>query len=157
MRITYTSTIDDDVKKKWNIYNSGERQFDFYLIAYLNSPDGWSQQGYFFEPVERDGDIKISLSSTETIEKECPGIRGLSCAELGGRRVYLNATKWFHGAPKSQLVLEDYRQYMVSHEIGHILGHDHQTCRCSGCRAPIMMQQTLGLHECTPNTNVMYK
>jgi len=157
MRITYSSSIDDDVKKKWKIFNAGERQFDFLLMAYLNSPDGWSQQGYFFEPVELDAHVKITLSSTKTIEKECPGIRELSCAELGGRRMYLNAERWFTGAPKSGLNLEDYRQYMVSHEIGHILGHDHEKCRCSGCRAPIMLQQTLGLKGCSPNTNVNYK
>jgi len=157
MRITYTSKIDEDVKKKFRIFNAGERQFDFYLMSYLNSPDSWSQEGYFFEQVSRDSKVEITLSSTKTIEQECPGITGLSCAELGGRRMYLNAERWFHGAPKSGLTLEDYRQYMVSHEMGHILGHDHESCQCKGCRAPIMMQQTLGLKGCTPNTNVTYK
>lgn len=157
MRITYTSAIDDDVKKKYNIYNPGERQFDFYLIAYLNSPDGWSQEGYFFEPIERDADVHIRLSSTASIKVLCPGISGLSCAELGGRKMYLNAERWFTGSPASGLDLDNYRQYMVSHEIGHILGHDHKKCSCKGCRAPVMMQQTLGLHGCTPNTNIMYK
>ena len=54
----------------------------------------------------------------------------------------------------SKLSLEDYRQYMVSHEIGHILGHEHVKCPCVGCKAPIMMQQTLGIGKCQPNTNV---
>lgn len=154
MKITFSSKIDDDVKKKWDIRNPGERQFDFYLICYLNSPDGWSQEGYFFDKVDRDPHVEIRLSSTKTIENICPGIRGLSCAELGGRHMYLNAEKWFGGSSKSGLDLENYRQYMVSHEMGHILGHDHKTCACNGCRAPVMMQQTLGLKSCTPNTNV---
>ena len=157
MRITYTASIDEDVKKKFRIFNAGERQFDFLLMSYLNSPDGWSQDGYFFEPVDRDGRVKITLSSTKTIEKECPGIVGLSCAELGGRRMFLNAERWFHGGPKSGLNVDNYRQYMVSHEMGHILGHDHEKCHCKGCRAPVMMQQTLGIHGCRPNTNVTYK
>lgn len=156
MRITYRSSIDDDVKKKWKIFNAGERQFDFYLMSYLNSPDGWSQKGYFFEP-DTNGHVEITLSSTKTIKKACGLPAGLSCAELGGRRMYLNAERWFHGAPKSGLNLEDYRQYMVSHEMGHILGHDHKKCPCRGCSAPIMMQQTLGLQGCSPNTNVNYK
>jgi hypothetical protein len=71
--------------------------------------------------------------------------------------MYLNAERWFTGAYKSGLDIDNYRQYMVSHEIGHILGHDHKKCSCKGCRAPVMMQQTLGLHGCTPNTNKMYK
>lgn len=155
-RITYTSTIEDDVKKKWKLYNADERQFDFYLMSYLNSPDGWSQSGYFFEQ-DKHGHVEITLSSTKTINKACPGIKGLSCAELGGRKMYLNAERWFTGAYKSGLDIDNYRQYMVSHEIGHILGHDHKKCECKGCRAPVMMQQTLGLHGCTPNTNITYK
>ena len=68
--------------------------------------------------------------------------------------MYLNADRWFHGAAASKLSLTDYRQYMVSHEIGHILGHDHKKCPCKNCPAPIMMQQTLGIGECKPSTKV---
>jgi hypothetical protein len=75
-----------------------------------------------------------------TIAKKCNN-ENLSCAELGGRHVWLNAVRWFHGAPKSKLSLENYRQYMISHEIGHILGFDHKKCPCKGCLAPIMVQQ----------------
>lgn len=153
VRITYTAKIDDDVKKQYTLHNADERQFDFYLMAYLNSPDGWSQQGYVFEQ-QPHGHVHIRLSSSETIDKTC-GLSGkLSCAELGGKHMYLNADRWFHGAPKSKLSLEDYRQYMVSHEIGHILGHGHATCKGKGQLAPIMMQQTRGIGECIPNTNV---
>jgi hypothetical protein len=56
-----------------------------------------------------------------------------------------------HGAPKSQLPLERYRQYMVSHEMGHALGHNHVKCPGSG-PVPVMVQQTLGIGTCTPNT-----
>ena len=156
VRKTFFSKIDDDVLKKYNIYNAGERQFDFYLMLYLNSPDGWSKHGYFFEPVTQNQnvDIYITLSSSETIQKKCGLPKSLSCAELNGRYLYLNAERWFHGSKKSKLSLDDYKQYMVSHEIGHILGHEHKTCPCKGCRAPIMMQQTLGIGKCQPNTNV---
>jgi hypothetical protein len=90
----------------------------------------------------------------KTIEKKCGLPTNLSCAELGGRFVFLNASRWFHGSSESKLPLEDYRQYMISHEIGHILGFDHKKCPCIGCKAPIMMQQTLGIGECEPSTSV---
>ncbi len=68
--------------------------------------------------------------------------------------MYLNANRWFNGSAESKLRLDDYRQYMVSHEIGHILGHDHEYCPCVGCKAPVMMQQTIGIGKCKPNTSV---
>jgi hypothetical protein len=58
------------------------------------------------------------------------------------------------GAPASKLTLDDYRQYMVSHEMGHILGHDHVTCPSPGAPAPIMLQQTKGIGKCKPNTKL---
>ena len=68
--ITYKVSIDADVKLKYKLHNVDERQFDFYVMAYLNSPDGWSQYGYFFEQSE-NGHITIRLSSSSTIGKLC--------------------------------------------------------------------------------------
>jgi hypothetical protein len=45
---------------------------------------------------------------------------------------------------------EAYRTYLVLHECGHALGLQHSRCR-SGSRAPVMMQQTRGLRQCTQN------
>lgn len=153
MIVTFSCKIDDDVIKKYKIHNTGERQFDFYVMSYLNSPDGWSQYGYFFEQSQQ-GHISIRLSTSSTIGKLCGLPSKLSCAELGGNQIYLNAERWFHGSKDSKLNLEDYRQYMVSHEMGHVLGHGHKKCPCKGCKAPVMMQQTLGIHECIPNIKV---
>ena len=153
MKKTFKTKIDPDVIKKYNIYNAGERQFDLEIYFYLNSPDGWSQDGYYFEQSENP-DIEIRLCSQTTIDEECGLGEKLSCAVLGGHNIYLNSDRWFHGAPKSKLDLENYRQYMVSHEMGHILGKGHINCKGLGYYAPIMLQQTLGIGKCIPNTNV---
>uniref|UniRef100_A0A6C0KC68 DUF3152 domain-containing protein n=1 Tax=viral metagenome TaxID=1070528 RepID=A0A6C0KC68_9ZZZZ len=145
-------TPDNDVIQKYSIRNPA--QIEFFIVAYLNDPNGWSKKGYFFMPVFSNADVRIRLSSPETILNKCGLPTGLSCAELGGHNMYLNADRWFHGASKSKLSLDDYRQYMVSHEIGHILGFDHEQCPCKGCPAPIMLQQTLGIGQCKPNTKV---
>jgi hypothetical protein len=57
VRKTFLGKIDDDVIRKHRIYNAGERQFDFYLMVYLNSPDGWSKKGYFIK--DEDGYINL--------------------------------------------------------------------------------------------------
>lgn len=147
-------SIDEDVKQKYSIRMPA--QIEFYIAAYLNDPDGWSTKGYFFEPVTSNEDVLIRLVTPSTIEAHCGVPSNLSCAELNGRHVYLNAERWIHGSKLSKLSLEHYRQYLVSHEIGHILGFDHEKCPCVGCKAPVMMQQTLGIGKCIPNTKVTH-
>ena len=141
-------TIDPDVEKKYNCKSVQEL-----VMIYLHDPDGWGKHGYKFTEVSSNEDVLISLSSPKTISKVC-GFSNLSCAEIGGNRMYLNAYRWFNGSSKSKLPLINYRQYMVSHEMGHILGHQHEKCTHKGYPAPIMMQQTLGIGKCSPNTAV---
>jgi hypothetical protein len=78
----------------------------------------------------------------------------LSCAEMGGKHLRVNAMRWTKGSPESKLPLEEYRQYVISHEMGHILGYDHTQCPGEGQPAPIMMQQTLGIGKCVPNNKL---
>jgi hypothetical protein len=150
--IRYKVVIDPDVIKEYNIRIPV--QLEYYIGMYLNDPDGWSKHGYSFEPVDTNENVHIRLSSPATVKKICGLPGNLSCAELGGKFMYLNADRWFNGALPSKLSLEEYRQYMVSHEIGHILGFEHKKCPCKNCPAPVMMQQTKGIGECNPNTVV---
>jgi hypothetical protein len=150
-RIKVKVVVDPDIQKK---YSNPVSQTEFYIVTYLNDPEGWSTKGYFFEPVSANQDVTIHMSSQSTIDGEC-GLEGkLSCAEMNGKTIWLNAERWYHGAAKSKLSLDNYRQYMVSHEMGHILGYDHTDCPGKGQPAPIMMQQTKGIGQCKPNTAV---
>jgi hypothetical protein len=119
----------------------------------LADPNGWESKGYRFFQVKRNPQVRIHLTSKAGLRKiGCDDT--LSCAELGGHEMRINADNWKHGSAKSGQDLDGYRQYVISHEIGHILGHDHAKCPGKGQLAPIMLQQTLGLHGCLPNTNV---
>ena len=145
-RITYTVVVDPDVK-----FSSEDFTRD--VMIYLADPEGWVSHGYEFVFVKRSPQVTIHLSSRATLRKNgCD--ESLSCAILGGSQMWINEDRWMKGAKVSGQDLNGYRQYVISHEMGHILGRDHVKCPGSGRPAPIMLQQTLGLHGCLPNTNV---
>lgn len=145
MKITYTTVVDKDVR-----YNP--KQFAEEIAIYLADPDGWAGQGYVF--VRGKGGKVIRLSSPTTIGTNGCQEDQLSCAVLGGSDIWLNAKRWVEGAPASKLPLIDYRQYMVTHEMGHSLGYEHAKCPGPGMPAPLMMQQSKGIGQCRPNTKL---
>ena len=146
MKVGYTTVVDSDVE-----YSA--KHFADEVSAYLADPDGWKSEGYTFVR-SRNPDVIIHLSSPNRLAKNGCNDPSLSCAELNGKHMYLNAMRWTKGASPSKLELKDYRQYMVSHEMGHILGREHEDCPREGSPAPIMMQQTIGIGNCKPNTKL---
>jgi Protein of unknown function (DUF3152) len=75
-----------------------------------------------------------------------------SCRQ--GARVVLNLDRWMTSVQyyiNADVSLDTYRTYMINHEVGHALGHGHELCPGPGRLAPVMEQQTLGLHGCKPN------
>lgn len=144
--VRYSIVIDPDVR-------FSKKEFARDIAIYLSDPNGWESKGYQFEEVSANPDVIIHMTSPAGLEKVgCES--NLSCAELGGKHLRVNSLRWTSGAEPSKLDLLNYRQYLVSHEMGHILGHDHTTCPGPGRPAPIMMQQTKGIGKCRPNTHV---
>ncbi len=149
MKIEYTTVVDSDV-------DYSPKHFADEVAVYLADPHGWKSEGYAFVR-SRSPDVVIHLSSPEYLAKNGCKDPKLSCAEMNGKHMYLNAMRWTEGASPSKLELKNYRQYMVSHEMGHILGHEHEDCPREGAPAPIMMQQTKGIGNCRPNTKLTEK
>lgn len=106
-----------------------------------------------FERVDHGAaDFRLILASPELTDELCLPLdtAGIySCFQPG--RVVLNAMRWKRGADAYGDDLKGYRIYMVNHEVGHALGHDHLECPGSGEKAPVMMQQTKGVAPCEPN------
>lgn len=102
--------------------------------------------------VEGPADLRVVLASPRTTDRLCAPLRTrgkVSCRN--GDDVVINAWRWAEGAASYDGDLAAYRIYVVNHEVGHGLGRGHLHCTGRGEPAPVMLQQTLGLHGCRPN------
>ncbi len=57
-------------------------------------------------------------------------------------RIDIDSLNWLNGVEESGLTLQQYRSYVIEHEFGHALGHDHLECLNGQC--PVMYQATRG-------------
>ncbi|WP_067499088.1 DUF3152 domain-containing protein [Actinoplanes sp. TFC3] len=124
------------------------------VTATLADPRGWTAGGRW--RLQRVGpgspyDFTIYLATPGTRDPLCGDASDgyTSCRNAG--KVVLNVARWVKGVPHYGAGLATYRQYMVNHEVGHRLGQGHELCPGPGEPAPVMQQQTLGLHDCTAN------
>jgi len=106
--------------------------------------------------VENAGDDISDLTFTwmtddNMIESYGEMFRGYSAANLSARfpaKVYLNAQNWSSLRSHQQKwretypdnALDMYRRYVVSHEVGHVMGLEHSVSKSNDC--DIMEQQT---------------
>ena len=97
-------------------------------------------------------DFKVTLVSPGHMETYCPGVGtgGYTSCRYGNRAV-INLARWATAVPDYQGDIGTYRLYVINHEVGHVLGHGHEQCPGAGRVAPVMQQQTLGLHGCVKN------
>jgi hypothetical protein len=96
-------------------------------------------------------DLRITLASPDTTDRLCAPLRTggeVSCHSRG--RAVLNLRRWLLGVEAYGDDLDGYRTYLVNHEVGHFLGHAHESCPGDGADAPVMMQQTYGVKACSP-------
>jgi hypothetical protein len=122
--------------------------------ATLADPRGWTASGdRSFRRVGRTEprDFTVYLVTPGTRDKLCQDIPDGYTSCRNGDLVVLNVARWVKGVPGYGAPLSAYRQYLVNHEVGHRLGHGHERCPAKGRAAPVMQQQTLGLHGCRPN------
>lgn len=123
----------------------------------LDPTRGWTARGArSLQRVGTSGQagIRVVIAPPSTVDAYCRRVGldtggRLSCWD--GRRTMLNLTRWNTGVAPFHTDLTVYRQYLVSHEVGHGLGFGHVSCPGRGQIAPVMMQQSKGLGGCVAN------
>lgn len=138
----------------WDVFvDSPDKAFRDFVWLTLDDPKGWRSRGYRFQrssSAER-ADVTVKL----VMPVPCDGIDpDLNCFHALHNTVYVNADRWKHGSDTYTGSLQQYRQYVINHEIGHALGRDHVPlgqCDPEG-HARVMSQQTRGLHGCKPKS-----
>lgn len=129
-------------------------QFASYVEQILADPRGWTAtaERSFQRTSDGAAAMHVMLVSPRNVESLCPGYgtEGYTSCRFEDR-VVINLARWSSGVPDYAGYLWDYRQYVINHEVGHFLGYDHVPCPAPGAKAPVMLQQTLGLDGCTMN------
>jgi hypothetical protein len=123
----------------------------------LSNPRGWTANGESsFQLVSSPPyDLRVRIATAATADRLC--LQGIG-QDTGGelncevpRGVVVNLKRWMLGSPTFDGPIHDYRALIINHEMGHFLGHQHETCPAPGKLAPVMMQQIKGLKGCRPN------
>lgn len=122
------------------------------VMTILNDSRGWGAEGTMtFARVEGEADMRVVLASPDKVDEMCAPLRTAgeySCGREG--HAAINYVRWVD-ATEEFTSRTQYRQYVINHEVGHLLGKQHVSCPGAGELAPVMQQQSIRVAPCEPN------
>lgn len=113
---------------------------------------GWSlHHDVRYDQVSSGAELRIHLAAPARVDAAAPGCSAQYSCRVGDD-VYINDDRWMQATDTySSRSLDDYRHYVVTHEVGHWLELDHDGCPGRGRPAPVMQQQSIRLSGCVTN------
>ncbi|AKV56134.1 hypothetical protein AB656_04495 [Bifidobacterium actinocoloniiforme DSM 22766] len=130
--------------------------FERTIFLSLNDPRGWPRAGTtFVQGSQGSCDMTLILSEAQYMRTFALGCSSLYSCRVGNQ-VIINKDRWNGGTDYwlgSGGDMARYRIMVINHEVGHRLGHidNEQACAGPGQPAPLMLEQSMGLHGCVPN------
>jgi hypothetical protein len=134
--------------------DSATRTFGAVVDATLTDSRGWQRAGFRLLH-DQSARYTVLIAEPDEVQRRCRPYdvyRTYSCQN--GPLVAINAERWRHATPEWTGTLAGYRQMLVNHEFGHLLGMHHPPppqCPRRGVKARVMAQQSTELNGCLPN------
>ena len=126
----------------------------------LDNQQGWRGQNHIFIMTKdiSEANVIISKESNAFLKKRftSPELHGLSVTSsyYDGRpsEIWINQNNW-NNIPKDFLGSKSlYHEYLIQHEMGHVLGYKHKEPGLPTEPCPVMYQQTKGTrNKCISN------
>ncbi len=142
------------VRYRVSVRARGVGSFPAVLAATLGDQRGWRRAGFRLVRAD-DAPYLVVIAEGAEVDRLCKPYDTYgkySCQN--GPVVAFNADRWRSATPEWTGDLATYRQMLVNHEMGHLLGMHHPPkpqCPRPGALAPVMAQQSTELNGCRPN------
>lgn len=134
-------------------------EFRGYIFRTLNDQRGWKKYGFIFNEIDDKVTLEqrrlyIELAPPATLQMVC-GNKKMSCYVPSTHSIYINYNNWMGNSPMSTetnpgMSLEEYRIYVINHEVGHGLGLTHPMFYDENKKHPNYPQHPNGYTQCDP-------